>query len=154
MMVTAHVAVGAAVGVATGNPLLGLAAGIASHFVCDMVPHFDAGSFMAPGKEIYGVREYVWAVADIVVSTGFIVIMARHSSNPAALVAGGIGGALPDITFNTPFWSEWTREIPGFKWLHHRIHENMHWTAPAPDWLAGTITQLVAIGGALWFLGF
>ena len=154
MMLVAHVAVGAAVGTATGNPVLGLAAGITSHFICDMLPHFDAGSFMEPGKEIYGAREYIWAAADIILSIGLLYILARHSTNPAALVAGGIGAALPDIIFNTPFWSGWTREIPGLKWVHDKIHDGMHWTAPAPDWLAGTLVQVIAIGGALWFLGF
>ena len=154
MMLVAHVAVGAAVGTATGNPVLGFAAGLTSHFLCDMLPHFDAGSFMDPGDEHYGVREYIWAVGDILASAGLLFILAKHSPDPVTLLASGIAAALPDIVFNTPFWSDWTRSIPGLKWVHSKIHDGMHWTAPVPDWLAGTLTQVIVIGGALWFLGF
>ena len=39
MMVVAHVAVGAALGALTGDPIAGLVVGTASHFVLDATPH-------------------------------------------------------------------------------------------------------------------
>ena len=42
MIATAHVIIGGAIGIATKNPTLGFAAGFASHFICDCIPHLDA----------------------------------------------------------------------------------------------------------------
>ena len=154
MMVVAHVAVGAALGAAVGHPVLGFALGVASHIVLDATPHFDAGSFMTPGDETYRLREYIWATTDVLLAVGFGLWLSWHAQNPVAVAAGGIGGLLPDLMFNPPFWSQWTRAIPGFSWFNRVLHQGLHWTVPASDWLAGTVTQLVAVGGALWWLGY
>lgn len=154
MMVVAHVAVGAAVGSLTGDPVLAFIAGTASHFVMDAVPHFDPGTFMEPGKEHYGIREYIWGSADLLACLGFIAVLAMHHAHPALIIAGGIGGLSPDAVLNTPFWKEYTRPIPGFHWVQEKIHQGWHRTVLPTSWLAGVLTQLIAIGGSLWLLGF
>ncbi len=154
MMVTAHVAVGAAVGSLTGDPVLAFLAGTASHFAMDAVPHFDPGSYMLPGKEVYGIREYVWGTADLLACLGFIAVLAMHHAHPALIVAGGIGGLFPDALLNTPFWKTFTRKIPGFGWVQDKVHEGWHRTVLPQDWLAGALTQIIAIGASLWLLGF
>ena len=54
MLFTSHAIVGAAVGVAAGNPYYGFLGGIASHHVLDAIPHFDQGTFRVK-KEGYRV---------------------------------------------------------------------------------------------------
>lgn len=153
MMVIAHAVVGCAIGSLTGDPVLGFVGGVVSHFVLDATPHFDPGSFMPPGKEVYTVREYLWATIDGLGCLALIWLLARQSVDPVSVVAGGFGGITPDVVLNMPLWKETTRAWPGFHWIQEHIHKGWHWTVPARDWLAGTVTQLTAIGGALWLLG-
>ena len=153
MMLVSHAIVGTAIGAAAGNPVAGFVIGVASHFVLDATPHFDPGSFMPPGDETYGPREYIWATADVLASVVALSLIALHHAHPTAIVAGSIGAMLPDIVLNTPFWKEWSRKIPGLDWVQENIHKGWHWTVPPQDWLAGILTQIIAIGGSLWLLG-
>jgi len=41
MIATAHVIIGGTVGVLTKNPAAGFLAGVASHLICDAIPHLD-----------------------------------------------------------------------------------------------------------------
>lgn len=43
MTATNHALTGAAIGLAVGNPWIALPTALASHFVCDMIPHFGMG---------------------------------------------------------------------------------------------------------------
>jgi len=154
MMVTAHVAVGAAVGAFTGDPVLAFLAGTASHFVMDAVPHLDAGTLMPMGKEVYQTRDYIWAALDAILCLGFIWLLSTHAAHPSLVIAGGLGGLFPDAFFHTPPWRKFTRNLPGFHWVQERIHKGWQSTAVPADWFAGLVTQLIAIGVSLWLLGF
>ena len=44
MTATAHALIGASLAVKITNPYIGLPLAIASHFVADMIPHWDAGT--------------------------------------------------------------------------------------------------------------
>ena len=153
MMLVSHAIVGTAIGVVIGNPIAGFGLGVASHFICDATQHFDPGSYMKPGDETYGPREYIWATADVLAAFGITFLITLQQANSIAILAGSIGAMLPDIVLNTPFWKRRTRSLPGLGWVQEQIHKGWHWTVPARVWLAGTLTQVIAIGGSLWVLG-
>jgi hypothetical protein len=91
MLVTNHVLSGAAVGAAVGAPVPAFALGIVSHFVVDAVPHWGGWDSHRSFMRI--------AVADGLVglATIGVVVAATERSRRAAVLAGVVGAALPDL---------------------------------------------------------
>ena len=91
MLLTNHVLSGALIGALARRPLPAFAAGVASHFVLDAVPHWG---------EWVSIRQFLRvAVADGLVSLaamGALAALAPAERRPA-VVAGMAGAALPDI---------------------------------------------------------
>lgn len=90
MFVTTHVLAGAALGLVTRHPLLGLAAGAASHLALDAVPHWGD---VAPSTFL--------TVAVVDGLLGVAVLAAAVRATPRALrlraVAGITGAVVPDL---------------------------------------------------------
>ena len=91
MLLTNHVLSGALIGALARRPLPAFAAGVASHFVLDAVPHWGEWASMHHFLRV--------AVADGLVSLaamGALAALAPAERRPA-VVAGMTGAALPDI---------------------------------------------------------
>ena len=91
MLLTNHVLSGALIGALARRPLPAFAAGVASHFVLDAVPHW--GEWASIGQFLRV------AVADGLVSLaamGALAALAPAERRPA-VVAGMTGAALPDL---------------------------------------------------------
>ena len=91
MLLTNHVLSGALIGALARRPLPAFAAGVASHFVLDAVPHWgDWGSLR---------RFLRVAVADGLVSLAVAGALAAASPSERrlAVLAGMAGAALPDL---------------------------------------------------------
>lgn len=90
MFVTTHVLAGTALGLVTRHPLLGLAAGAASHLALDSVPHWGGVA-----------RPTFLAVAVVDGLLGVAVLAAAVRTTPRALrlrvVAGITGAVVPDL---------------------------------------------------------
>lgn len=161
MIATAHVIIGGAVGVATQNPVAGLLAGVASHFVCDTIPHLDHPP--APRNEndelIWTPNVWAFAIIDSAVAgilTLYLWINYFGYPELTPYVVGAFGGYLPDLIDNVPFWNKYLRPLPGFKQFH-AFHEWLHdqWETkfPMPKWLwLGIGSQVVAVSLALLYL--
>jgi len=115
VLLTNHVLSGALIGALARRPASAFAAGVASHFVLDAVPHWgDWGS----------IRRFLQvAVPDGLISLGAmgtIAALAPAERRPAVL-AGMIGAVLPDIDKPAKLWfgrSPWPRVVDEF---HRRI---------------------------------
>ncbi len=81
MTTASHAAAGAIVGSFVGVPALAFAAGIASHALLDVVPHYDL---------------HDWRI-DVALTVGVSVALIWLSGGEAATTWGLIGGALPDL---------------------------------------------------------
>lgn len=153
MLSIPHVFVGAAVGVATGNPVAGLLAGVISHHLLDAVPHWDAGSFYPPTFDPVepNRRDVLIAAGDSLLAVGLLWWLAVNygGSSVASLVAGGIGGLIPDVWHHIPLWKSWTRRTTA-GWM--RLHERWHRTVEQRQMWWGLLTQAAAIGLAWWYL--
>jgi hypothetical protein len=165
MIATAHVIIGGAVGTAVGlvtqNPVTMVAAGVVSHFLCDLTPHLDHPPALKDkkGDIIWNRAVWIFAFTDSILSLIIVLIVwNKFGEFPASspFVLGAIGGYLPDFIDNVPFWNKYTRPLPGFKQFHS-FHEQIHkvWTTRYPmeqyAWL-GITTQVVAVLVAILFL--
>ena len=97
MLLTNHVLSGALIGALTRRPLPAFAAGVASHFVLDAVPHWgnlDWRHFLRV------------AVADGLVSLAVAgaLAAASPSARRAAVLAGMAGAAIPDLDKPSKLW--------------------------------------------------
>jgi hypothetical protein len=115
VLLTNHVLSGALIGALARRPAPAFAAGVASHFVLDAVPHWgDWGS----------IRRFLQvAVPDGLIALtamGTFTALAPAERRPAVL-AGMIGAALPDIDKPSKLWfgfTPWPRAVDEF---HQRI---------------------------------
>jgi len=102
VLLTNHVLSGALIGALARRPLPAFAAGVASHFVLDAVPHWgDWGSQR---------RFLRVAVPDGLISLaamGAIAAVSR-SDRRLAVLAGMAGAALPDIDKPSNLWFGWS----------------------------------------------
>jgi len=102
VLLTNHVLSGALIGALARRPLPAFAAGVASHFVLDAVPHWgDWGSQH---------RFLRVAVPDGLTSLAAMGAMAAVSSSDRrmAVLAGMAGAALPDIDKPANLWFGWS----------------------------------------------
>ena len=100
MTLTAHAAVGAVIGSAAGNPLLGFSLGFVSHFLIDLIPHGDSG--MSDNFRVHKVKQkraVAFALIDAIVAMFFIMIILNTKSieNIQAVSWGIAGSVLPDL---------------------------------------------------------
>jgi hypothetical protein len=153
MLLTPHVAVGAAVGVATGNPILGFFAGFASHYVLDIIPHTDPGSFGVTATTLFQHRfAVVWAVIDAIVALGLLIFLAASNGYSLPLIFGAIGAGLPDTDMILyKLYPNLTKVAPTKQFYAFR--EAMHTTVINKKYIwAGILTQLVLIAAGLTYV--
>ncbi len=139
MLLTNHVLSGALIGALARRPLPAFAAGVASHFALDAVPHWgDWGSR----------RRYLRvAVADGLISLG--VAGAVTAISPAdrrlAVVAGMAGAALPDLDKPTVMWLDWSPFPRAVTRFHGRIQDEARGRAPYEALAAGACAAAVLL---------
>ncbi len=147
---------------ASGSPVLGVVAAIASHFVMDMVPHLDVPSDAPRTKD----NELIWTPAiwtQVIIDNGLglamlIYFWVTQFGFPSAtpFILGALGGILPDLIDNVPFWNRQLRRLLFFC-RFHTMHEWTHhiWKKRFPmeqyAWL-GVVTQMIAVGLTVWYL--
>jgi hypothetical protein len=81
MTTATHAAVGAAVGSLTVDPIAALIAGVSSHIVLDVVPHYDVHDYRI----------------DVLLTVLVISVLIALSGNRAPVMLGMIGGFGPDL---------------------------------------------------------
>jgi hypothetical protein len=115
MLLTNHVLAGALIGALARRPLTAFAAGAASHFVLDAVPHWgDWGSQR---------RFLRVAVPDGLISLATMAAFAAASppDRRLAVLAGMAGAALPDADKPTKLWFGWSPFPRAVDRFHNRI---------------------------------
>jgi hypothetical protein len=100
-----------------------LAAGVVTHLVLDRVPHQD-----------YSLRAIPLLAADAAAAAVLSQRLSR--ANPAVMLAGAIGGVLPDVT-------QVAERVLGFD-ITRRAHHANHTTVVWQRW-AGVSSQLVTV---------
>jgi len=154
MTITAHVAVGCAVGLATGNPAAAFFAGWVSHHLADAIPHSDLGSAGGSVEDILKKKNSLRIVfIDIFLSFAVFLFVSHKTGYNQLVFWGVLGSILPDLVDNSPFWSVRMRNIFPANYFH-LIHETIHCTIKKTRFFwVGAATQLI-VGGAAFFYIF
>lgn len=143
MLVTNHVLQGALLGAAVRHPVPALLLGVVSHFVADALPHW--------GGTGAGVRDAAFlrvAVPDGVAGLVAMGIVSRAAPERvrAAVVAGMVGAALPDLD------KPWALVTGGVLWppavtrFHGRIQREAPHRLPLEVALVGAAVLLLLAG--------
>lgn len=87
-----HVLAGTAIGLAVKEPLLVAPLAFLSHFVLDMIPHFQ---YSWPGWKF----RTIWTLDAIASSAALLILANLEPSLALAILVGGVMAELPDV-----FW--------------------------------------------------
>ncbi|MEX2027939.1 MAG: hypothetical protein WD988_00375 [Candidatus Curtissbacteria bacterium] len=140
MTATAHALIGASIAAAITNPYIGIPLAFFSHFLADLVPHWDAATNR---KQKTLKRLKIESSIDVILglSLGFLIF--RNIVDPSYLFWMMLVSQLPDwllapkLMFNI--------NLPPFTWmayLGHKIQTRMQL-----PW--GLVTQLVSVGAII-----
>ena len=123
MLLTNHVLSGALIGALARRPLPAFAAGVASHFVLDAVPHW--------GKWGSRRRFLRVAVPDGLISLAVMGALAAVSppGRRLAVLAGMTGATLPDADKPTRVWFGWSPFPAAVDRFHARIQREAPYRA-------------------------
>jgi hypothetical protein len=153
MTLTAHIAIGSAVGLATGNPVAAFLCGWISHHFADATPHSDPGSFGIGVKSILSNTKGLKMVfLDIVISIIVFAVFVYKSNYSSLVFWGSFGGVFPDLIDNSPFWSLTIRKYFPFN-IFHLLHKTVHCTIKQRRYLwFGVLTQIILITVSFCYL--
>lgn len=146
MTATAHALIGASIATTITNPYTGIPLAILSHFMADLIPHWDAGTNRRK-KTIMRLR--FESAADVLLGFALAFLIFGGKTNPTYLFTMIIAAQLPDW-IEAPA-SKFGIEVAPFtwaRWLGHKLQSRMQL-----PW--GAVTQIVIVGIiVLWALDF
>lgn len=153
MTISAHVAVGSVVGLATGNPVAAFFAAWISHHVLDLIPHSDIGSVGGNIENILNNKKQMQIVfADIFLCALIFLFIAFKADFNQLVLWGACGGAFPDLVDNSPYWSAYTRKIFPTNYFHI-LHEKIHCTIVQKEYFfIGVLTQIIVVALSFYLL--
>src|SRR3989344_6063168 len=114
MTATAHALIGASIAAKVVNPIFGIPLAIISHFVADLVPHWDAGT---NHRQKSPTRLKLEATADVLVGFALVFLIFRNSVEPIYLFSMVIAAQLTDW-LEAPSWM-FGFKVPPFSWLDY-----------------------------------
>lgn len=137
MTATAHALIGASIATKVINPLVGIPLAIISHFVADLIPHWDAGTNHRR-KSLSRLR--LEATIDVLLGFALAFLIFRNLVDPVYLFVMIISAQLPDW-LEAPSWL-FGFKVPPFSWMDWLGHK-LQSRAQLP-W--GLVTQIVVVG--------
>lgn len=150
MTIAPHFFYGAALATQTNSYPIAFGLGFVSHLFLDLIPHTDPGTFV---KGIRRGNWPSWGIIYVLVETIAVavtmILLFKNRSDFGLLLAGGFGGILIDILDNFPIKS--LDKISFFKAVA-KIHLFFHHSLEPKNWYWGLVTELIILGGSLWFL--
>src|SRR3989304_3465603 len=136
MTATAHALIGASIAVKVVNPILGIPLAIISHFVADLIPHWDAGTNHRQ-KSLMRLR--VEAALDVLLGFALVYLIFRNLVDPRYLFVMVIAAQLPDWLEAPSFM--FNINVPPFSWLDWLCHKIQ--TRAQLPW--GLVTQIAIV---------
>ncbi len=157
MIATPHILIGGTVGLATNDPLLAFLGGVLSHFVLDMIPHSETTQWRAfdkngrvPSDPLRW--EYWFAFFDVLIGATVVWSLARTGSTFWPVIWGGLGGLMPDLIDNVPWWNKQLQDKKFFKQFH-LLHDGIHFNLDRKWRIYGLIPSvLVIVYSLLWLI--
>ncbi|MGH7239464.1 MAG: hypothetical protein ACREHG_05275 [Candidatus Saccharimonadales bacterium] len=144
MTATNHCLTGAAIGLIVGQPVIAVPVALASHFVCDSLPHFGAGE---QALKTLAFRYYLIAEA-VLCATIVLTLAVIHPQNWLLASVCGFVATSPDfLSIN-----RYMRVNSGKKWrpnLYSRFAKGIQWferpigAVVEVAWAAGAIAMIL-----------
>lgn len=144
MTATAHALIGASLATTILNPVIGIPVAIASHFVADLIPHWDAGTNHRSKSTL---RLKVEAVFDVLLGFALVLILFKTQTfqHPVYMFSMVIAAQLPDWLAAPDYMFNF--KFPPFSWMQKIGHETN--TRMQLPW--GLVTQVVTVGLLVYF---
>ncbi|MBI2448376.1 hypothetical protein HYV44_02335 [Candidatus Microgenomates bacterium] len=121
MLASSHFIIGASVGRLSGNPFLAAFLGFVTHFLADLVPHWDLGYNFSKTKKSYFLV-FLDILIGIIICGFFLWWRPTNWNDIASVLLGGFFGLVPDfIGFGVKIF-----KIKSFEWYVHH-HDRLHW---------------------------
>lgn len=142
MTATAHALIGASFAAKIANPYIGIPLAILSHFLADLIPHWDAGTNHRQKSLTHLKLE---AAGDVALGFLLTFLIFRNLVDPVYLFAMVVAAQLPDW-LKAPSWIFGIKAPPfsWMDWLGHKIQSRMQL-----PW--GLVTQIIVVGIVLAF---
>jgi hypothetical protein len=140
MLITPHIAAGAAIGITFQDPTIVFPAAVASHFVLDMVPHWDPDP--SEMRKAVGLLTVDFCVAMIVL----LWAISQHHGDRRAIFWGGFGAMLPDIIENDGYR---LRQGP-FSFIS-TFHKRIHFSREL-SFFSGIMSQIIFLFFTFWVI--
>lgn len=142
MIITAHVIAGGAIGELVGNPAGAFFLGIILHFILDAIPHYDTVDKIPQ----FSGRQIIFTTTEILIGILMLLFVIKLPLDRTILNSlfawGALGGLVPDLLDNVPFWHDKfmsTKFGRSFHHFHHAIHKKQ------PGFFIGITTQIITI---------
>ena len=142
MLFTAHALSGSAIGGLVSNAYIALPAGVLMHFALDAIPHYDTTD---GGK--FTQRQIILIGSDLCIGlTVFSFIGIKYNLNFDSVIAGIVGGVLPDIISQAPPIKSWVEKYKIGR-RYQKFHTNIQKKkiSPGPGILIQIVIWIVSI---------
>lgn len=146
-----HAVVGAAIATKVANPALALPLALASHFVLDLLPHWNP--HLNREMKIHGKitsRTTAIVIADAIISLvagSYIASMALPDiTRFITILAGSFFAVLPDVIEGPYFFFGWKN--PLITWLI-KFQSSMQFNT---SFIPGVLTQVAILAATIWWL--
>jgi len=137
--------VGAAIGASTDNLGYIIILAILSHFILDIIPHYDWGIWHEGERDFHlRLRDYLLVATDGLLLLIFTYILWDNIAGNLNILIGMFFAVLIDLIFNVPFWKNYTVNAPILKYVQ-KLHETFHFRLKQKYWYLGVITQIIVI---------
>lgn len=139
MTATSHALIGASLATIIPNPIIGIPAAFLSHFIADLIPHWDAGT---NNKKKTALRLKIEATLDVLLGFALVVILFHTQvfANPIYMFSMVLTAQLPDWLAAPDYMFNF--KFPPFSWMQKIGHETQ--TRMQLPW--GLVTQVVIVG--------
>lgn len=144
MLLTPHALVGVSIGASTDNIPLIIVLAFLSHFILDMIPHFDWGTWHKEEDFKLELKDYLLVGFDGLMMILVLNWLWNNNNFDNLMLWGSFSAILVDLIDNVPFWKNWIRNFFPFNKLH-LLHKLVQYRLKLQYWYWGVITQLIVI---------
>ena len=151
MLELPHVVVGAAIATKIGNPALALPLALSSHFVLDVLPHWNPHlNRELKEKGRIGLKTTMFIVVDVIASlaAGFFIAsqVLPDVTHFWVVIAASFLAVAPDVVEGPHFFLRWR-----YPFVEKLIKFQKSIQNDAPP-LLGLLTQVLIMGAAFWWI--
>lgn len=138
MTFIAHAVIGATIAYKINNPYLAGSLSVISHFLCDMIPHWDLGTFWRNRPKI--ITGILAIIETVIAVLGTYIVFNKLVPSASLLMISIFFSLVPDW-LEAPYFM--FKKAPKFFYYVYKFQSYVHMRLKAP---AGIFTQIAVVG--------